>query len=227
MREAALCGALEGEASEALEAMARRRRIGRTETLAWQDEPSPVVGIVRKGTVKLTVTDAEGDEQIVGIARPGEFIGRPFGGSLPYGIGAATPAEVCVFPRNAFDALAKRFPDVGHALLNVTLDELERTRRWLSMLGKKNAAQKLATLLIEIAATRSGGRVVDIATSIDLPFRRHQIADMLGLTVETVSRQFTDLRKRGIIELPASRQVILRDPDTLLAMSGQAPTSRH
>lgn len=227
VRAASLCGAVEGEASAALEAMARRRRIARTETLAWQDEPSPLVGIVRKGTVKLTVTDSEGDEQIVGIARAGEFIGRPFGGPLPYGIGTTGTAEVCVFPRNAFDALAIRFAEVGHALLALTLEELERTRRWLGMLGKKNAGQKLAAFLIEIAATRSAGRVTDIATSIDLPFRRHQIADVLGLTVETVSRQFTELRKRRIIELPTSRQVILRDPEALLAMSGQVSALRH
>lgn len=227
MRAAALCGAIDGEASKALEALARRKRITRTETLAWQDEESPMVGIVRKGIVKLTVTDSEGDEQIVGIARPGEFIGRPFGGPLPYGIGATTTAEVCVFPRKAFDALATRYAPLGHALLTLTLEELERTRRWLGMLGKKNAGQKLAAFLVEIAATRSAGRMTDIATTIEMPFRRHQIADVLGLTVETVSRQFTELRKRRIIELPTSRQIVLRDPEALLAMSGQGSFSRH
>lgn len=227
VRSLALCGAVGEEAGEALEALVRRKRITRSETLAWQDEPSPVVGIVRKGLVKLTVTDCEGDEQIVGIARAGDFIGRPFGGPLPYGIGAATTAEICVFPRNAFDSLATRFADLGHALLKLTLDELERTRRWLGMLGKKNAGQKLAAFLVEFAATRSEGQVTEVAPTIDMPFRRHQIADVLGMTVETVSRQFTELRKRRIIDLPTSRQIVLRDPDALLVMSGQGTISRH
>lgn len=227
VRGNALCGAVTGEARDALAALGRRKRITEPASLSWEGETSPHVGIVRSGIVKLTVSRALGDEQIVGIARAGEFIGRPFGGTVPYGLGAAGTAEVCIFPRDAFDRLAGIHSAIGHELLTSTLAELDRTRRWLGMLGKKNAEQKLAAFLAEFGELRLHADAGLDPVVMELPFNRQQIADILGLTIETVSRQFTWLRRRKIIELPTSKCVVVIDRDALLALSGECNVSRH
>lgn len=227
VRQSALCGAIGGAAAQALSGLAQRERIAVAGNLSCQDEPSPVVGVVRSGLVQLTARRRESEEQIVGVARGGEFIGRPFGGAMPYAISAATDAELCLFPRDAFDGLAVRFPDLGHALLTLSLDELERTRRWLGMLGKKTSAQKVAAFLAEIAGLRSrNGEAID-AVPFELPFTRQQIADILGLTLETVSRQFTVLRTTRAIRLLPNRRVAIADVPTLLALAGENPQSWH
>ena len=228
VRKAALCGAVDAASGEALAALGRRQRLAVVEGVAWQDEPSPVVGVVRGGIVQLTARRSGEGEQIVGVARAGEFIGRPFGGPMPYAISAATDAEVCLFPRDGFDRLAIEHPDLGHALLTVTLDELERTRRWLGMLGKKTSGQKVAAFVAEIAGLRwQADRASPRATVAELPFTRLQIADVLGLTFETVSRQFTMLRASGAIRPRPNRRLEIVDPELLLTLSGESADSWH
>ena len=94
---------------------------------------------------------ADGREQIVGIVFSSDFIGRPFGKESPYGVTALTDAEVCVFTRAAFDGFAKEHPDLQHKLLERTLDELDRARHWMMLLGRKSATEKVASFLLQMA----------------------------------------------------------------------------
>jgi CRP/FNR family transcriptional regulator len=108
-------------------------------------------GNVITGVLKLSVSTADGREQIVGVVFPSDFIGRPFGKESPYGITALTEAEVCIFTRSAFDSFAKDHPNLQHKLLQRTLDELDRARQWMMLLGRKTASERIATLLIEVS----------------------------------------------------------------------------
>ena len=155
---------------------------------------------------------------------PSDFIGRPFGATSGHGVTALTEARVCVFSRRDFDAFAREHPALEHKLLQRTLAELDRTRRWMLLLGRKSASEKLATFLLEMSE-----RLIDPGCGdapelplkrFALPFSRQQVADVLGLTIETVSRQFTRMKAEGLIDLPSRREVIILDHAALSAEAG-------
>jgi len=218
VRNRAICSALDAGELEALNAIGRRRNLRAGESLIWEGEDSVLVANVIEGVL-------DGREQIVGVVYPSEFIGRPFGGTSGHGVTALTDARVCVFARRDFDAFAREHPALEHKLLERTLGELDRTRRWMLLLGRKSASEKLASFLVELAERLApAGCEVDFAEAgpvqLELPFSRQQIADVLGLTIETVSRQFTRLKNEGIVDLPSRREVVILDPDALAAEAG-------
>lgn len=221
VRNRAICSALDTAEITALNAIGRRRTLAAGETLLWEGEDTPLVANVIEGVLKLSSGTEDGREQIVGVVYPSDFIGRPFGGTSGHGVTALTDARVCVFNRRDFDAFAREHPGLEHKLLRRTLDELERTRKWMVLLGRKSASEKVASFLLEMverlddhtcgAGEQTGARVVT------LPFSRQQIADVLGLTIETVSRQFTRLKAEGLIDLPSRRDVAILDHEGLVA----------
>ena len=226
VRNRAICSALDGGELEALNAIGRRRNLKAGESLIWDGEDSVLVANVIEGVLKLSTGTEDGREQIVGVVYPSEFIGRPFGGTSNHGVTALTDARVCVFARRDFDAFAREHPALEHKLLERTLGELDRTRRWMLLLGRKSASEKLASFLLELSERLTPVTCeVDFgeetgAKRLELPFSRQQIADVLGLTIETVSRQFTRLKSEGVIDLPSRREVVILDPDALAAEAG-------
>ena len=166
----------------------------------------------------------DGREQIVGVVYPSDFIGRPFGSTTGHGVTALTEAKVCVFSRRDFDAFAREHPALEHKLLQRTLGELDRTRRWMLLLGRKSAGERVASFIMEMSE-----RLVEQGCQgshdqplgrFTLPFSRQQVADVLGLTIETVSRQFTRLKSEGLIDLPSRREVEIIDREGLVAEAG-------
>jgi CRP/FNR family transcriptional regulator len=159
----------------------------------------------------------------VGVAYPSDFIGRPFGQTSRASVVALTDARVCVFARNDFDRFAREHPELEHKLLERTLSELDRTRSWMMLLGRKTAPEKIATFLLEMSerlAETGCQPSFGPARRFSLPFSRQQVADVLGLTIETVSRQFTKLKNDGVIELPSRREVEIVNRGALLALAG-------
>ena len=224
VRNQAICASLDQGEVAALNAIGRRRNLTAGESLIWEGEDSILVANVIEGVLKLATGTEDGREQIVGVVYPSDFIGRPFGGTTSHGVTALTDARVCVFSRRDFDAFASAHPALEHKLLQRTLAELDRTRRWMLLLGRKSASEKVASFLLELSE-RLAPATCDTtpeahAKRFTLPFSRQQIADVLGLTIETVSRQFTRLKADGIIDLPSRREVLIRDVGALAAESG-------
>ncbi len=223
IRNRAICAALDPTELEALNAIGRRRNLAAGESLMWEGEDAVLVANVIEGVLKLFAGTEDGREQIVGVVYPSEFIGRPFGTTNGHGVTALTDARICVFNRRDFDAFARQHPALEHKLLDRTLAELDRTRRWMLLLGRKSASEKLASFLLEMAErlVEPGCKVsFEQARTLTLPFSRQQIADVLGLTIETVSRQFTRLKDDGIIALPSRREVVILAHDALVAEAG-------
>ena len=190
--------------------MGRRQRVKAGHTLLWEGDDAPVVANVLEGVLKLVVAATEGREQIVGLVFPSDFIGRPFGKESPYSATAMTDAEVCIFNRNSFDDFASSHPDLQQKLLRRTLDELDRARHWMMLLGRKSASEKVASFLLEMSERLSGqGCDAGVQGGFELPFGRQQIADILGLTIETTSRQLTKMRADGVLVLNRQGQVRL------------------
>ena len=216
VRNRAICSDLTREELTLLNGIGRQRTLMPGEQLIWEGDEAVLVANVVSGLLKLSSQTADGREQILGVAYPSDFLGRPFGGSTPYGVEALTNAQVCVFERREFDRFAKDHPRLEHKLLERTLSELDRTRRWMLLLGRMNAEQKLASFLLQAAdrATEMGAQVND-NDSFDLMLSRQQVADILGLTIETVSRQMTKMKAQGLIDLPSRRTVTILDREAL------------
>lgn len=224
IRNRAICADLSSEELAVLNTIGRRKTVAAGEQLIWEGEEAILVGNVIEGLLKLSSGTADGKEQIVGLVYPSDFIGRPFGATTPYGVEALTESRVCIFQRSDFDAFAKDHPRLEHKLLERTLSELDRTRRWMLLLGRMDAEQKLASFLLEAfdrSAMANGCLAPDGDNqTFELPIGRQQIADVLGLTIETVSRHFTRLKKEGILGLPSRREVTILDRAALEARAG-------
>lgn len=220
VRHRAICSVLTRDDLADLECLGRRKRVRRGETLIWEGDDAPVVANVLDGMLKLTTATGDGRELIVGMSYPSDFLGRPFGGSSSNSATALTDTEICVFTRASFDRFAKAHPELEHELLERTLTELDRAREWMLLLGRKSAAERVASFLLEMSERlagetgEAGGAPLD---RFELPVSRQQIADILGLTIETVSRQLGRMRDAGTIRLPDRRTVEILDREALEA----------
>ena len=222
VRNRAICGALSDTEREMLGREGRTIHVKRGQTLLWEGEDALLVANVIEGVLKLSTSTSDGREQIVGVVYPSDFIGRPFGERSHHSVTALVDAKVCVFARSAFDRFARQHPELEHRLLGRALDELDRARRWMLLLGRKSAAERVASFLLELserlaAASDDGKPYIDL---FDLPLDRQQIADVLGLTIETISRQLTALRASGVIETPSRRAIHILDRARLQAIAG-------
>lgn len=224
VRNRAICAALDNEELKALNAIGRRKALTAGDPLIWEGDDSLLVANVIDGILKLTNSTEDGREQIVGVVYPSDFIGRPFGVTTNHSVTALTDSIVCVFSRSDFDRFASDHPALEHKLLKRTLDELDRTRSWMLLLARKSAEEKVATFLLDMST-----RLVDATCStpdggplnhFELPFSRQQIGDILGVTIETVSRQMTRMKRDGILDLPTRRSVKILDRFALEAMAG-------
>lgn len=207
VRASAICGSLDALGLDELSRMGRKVHLRPGQTLLWEGDESVLVGNVLEGMLKLSTVTGDGREQIVGIVFPSDFIGRPFGKDSHHSVTALTEARVCVFRRGAFDDFAGAHSGIETALLRRTLDELDRARRWMLLLGRMSATERVASLLLEMI-----DRLGDAsAAPISLPLSRQQMGDLLGLAIETVSRTMTRFEREGLIGLPGGRRVVLRD----------------
>lgn len=217
VRELAICRTLDGEEVGELSALGRRRQVKRGEVLQWEGEESLLVGNVIEGVVKLSASTRNGKDQTLGVAYAGDFIGRPFGAHSLQTVTALSDVRVCTFRRAGFDTFARSHPRLEHDLLERTLADLDQARSWLVRLGQRDALQRVAGFLLEISrrVARNEPAALDAPLRFTLPFKRQDIADLLGLTIETVSRQFTALKLDGIIAIPSQRDIVIIDAEGL------------
>jgi len=136
---------------------------------------------------------------MVGLLMPSDFIGRPGRDQIDFDVIANSDITLCCFQRKPFEKMVIDTPHIAQRLMELALDELDAARDWMVLLGRKTAREKITTL-IEMLLRRSETATRDGAKPVELHLTRHQIADYLGLTLETVSRQFNALKKDGIIE---------------------------
>ena len=219
IRNRAICADLDDSEIGLLNGIGRRRQLEAGEQLMWEGDEAVLVANVIDGVLKLASHSADGGEQILGLAYPSDFLGRPFGETAPYGVEALTEAQICVFERKDFDRFARDHPRLEHKLLERTLTELDRSRRWMMLLGRMNAGQKVASFLLELT-DRLGKAGAGGESFVTLPLSRQQMADVLGLTIETVSRQLSRLRSAGLIDTPSRREIVLRDRRELEDLAG-------
>lgn len=221
VRTHAMCSILDDREREEFARLGRQMAVPTGQTLMWEGTDSMVVANVVSGALKLSTSVQDGREQIVGVVYPSDFIGRPFGKTSPHSVTALSDARLCVFPRGAFDMFARSHPDLEHRLLRRTLDELDRARGWMLLLGRASAREKVATFIRDVAERLATEGDAPLG-QFELPLSRQQIADILGLTIETVCRQLTAMKRAGVIDLIGRRAVAILDPEQLEDMAHAA-----
>ena len=217
IRHRSVCGSLADEELAALSKVARKRLCGPNQTIFADGDEAKYYFCMVRGIVKLVKTFTTGEQHIIGLVYPPELLGEPLNPHHSYSAEAATEVELCCFPRAPFDALLKSNPNFKQALLEATLQELKICRNWSLLLARKSAYEKVASFLYMLASRIlvAGCAPSPAQVHVRLPFTRAEIADYLGLTLETVSRQLSHLKSKKVIELPTSRDVVIPDLNAL------------
>jgi len=222
IRHRAVCARCETDELARLEEIKYYRSYEAGQTIVWAGDPMDFVGSVVSGIATLTQTMEDGRRQMVGLLLPSDFVGRPGRAVAGYDVVAVSDLVMCCFRAKPFESMMRQTPHIGQRLLEMTLDELDAAREWMLVLGRKSAREKIASLISIIARRdaaltmrKSQGRV-----SVDLPLTREAMSEYLGLTLETVSRQISALKKDGVIELQGKRHIIIPDFNRLLEEAG-------
>lgn len=217
-RHKGVCGALTPEQLTKLNRFTNRHSYESGHELLSADEDVHRYSNILRGVVKLSKLLADGRQQIVGLQFAPDFMGRPFRAQSNVIADAATEVQVCSFPKAVLEELIKESPQLEHRMHEQVLDELDEAREWMLTLGRKSAGEKVASFLYLIAA-HIDPEIEDHEGPVEfeLPLKRSDIADFLGLTIETVSRQITKLRKAGIVEVENNRGVVVPNLERLRA----------
>jgi len=222
IRHRAVCAKCETDELELLEEIKYYRSFEAGQPIIWSGDRMDFVGSVVSGIATLTQTMEDGRTQMVGLLLPSDFVGRPGRGSAAYDVVATTDLVMCCFRKKPFETLMRTTPHIAERLLEMTLDELDAAREWMLVLGRKTAREKIASLLSIIARRDATlnlrGKQDDIV--FDLPLTREAMADYLGLTLETVSRQISALKRDDVIRLEGKRHVTVPSFQRLLEEAG-------
>ena len=186
----------------------QRRPAG--DALFSEGDKADTVYEVMSGMVRLYKLLPDGRRQVTGFLTAGQLLGLAPEGACVFSAEAITEVSVVTYPRDAFERLIDEVPGFARRLLAVTSHELRAAQDQMVLLGRKTAAEKLASFLLLIGVRQSAGQ-----DEIDVPMTRGDIADYLGLTVETVSRTMTRLRQDGLIALPTPARVVVLDRESL------------
>ena len=173
-----------------------------------ENEPADYLYKVASGAVRTYKVLVDGRRQVAAFYLPGDIFGLETGAEHSFSAEAITDSRILVIKRSAVVALAARDNEVAREMWALTARELERIQAHMFLLIK-SAQERVAGFLLEMA-----GRVPD-AGVVELPMSRQDIADYLGLTIETVSRTLTHLERSAAIELPTSRRILLRNRSAL------------
>ncbi|MFN3578524.1 MAG: transcriptional regulator FnrL, partial [Tabrizicola sp.] len=218
----AVCARCDTDELTRLEQIKYYRSFQAGQTIIWSGDRMEFVGSVVSGIATLTQTMVDGRRQMVGLLLPSDFVGRPGRATAAFDVTATTDLVMCCFRKKPFEDMMVSTPHIAQRLLEMTLDELDAAREWMLLLGRKTAREKIASL-IAIIARRDAAlhlRQPTGALAVDLPLTREEMADYLGLTLETVSRQISALKRDGVISLEGNRRVKIADINRLMEEAG-------
>jgi CRP/FNR family transcriptional regulator, anaerobic regulatory protein len=195
-------------------------RSQQTETLApgqalfWEGDDAVQIFDVLEGMLRVYRIMSDGRRAIMGFIYPGDILGVSFQNRYLFTAEAVTTVKVRRFARGCFFAIINKLPALRPQLFAILCDEMSAAQDQMLLLGRKNAEERIVSFLL--AVHRKRARTADI----ELPMGRQDIADYLGLTIETVSRMMTSLTRRGLIAAGARRTVTLRKLSTLREIAG-------
>jgi len=192
----------------------RTRVLKRGETLFVAGDDNNACATLIEGALKVTGTDEDGTEHILALIHPAGFVGELFQPFTHYDVVALNNCRLCVFARSEVEDAFGRHPALARALMRRSQEDVYESRKLMALSARRGASERVAGLLAELAhaASRSSCHP---ASRFDLPLTRGEIAALLGLTIETVSRSFTALEDDGLILRKGARGIELPDPARL------------
>lgn len=186
------------------------------EALFYEGDDTANLYEVIEGVVRVYKIFADGRRQVISFAYPGDLIGFGQAETFRFDCDALTRARVRVIPQNSLLRAVRERPELGEKILAIAANQVNSMQDLSIMLCRKSAIERLASFLIYLVR-RSPESMA--SSQVSLPMTRADIADYLGLTIETVSRNFTKLRTMGIIALVGTGAVQVRDMNRLRQLS--------
>jgi CRP/FNR family transcriptional regulator len=207
----AVSGGLSRQATGHLMAVSSLQTKAPGETLFAEGDDADSVYEVVRGMLRLYKLLPDGRRQITGFVSAGHLLGLAPDGVCVYTAEAITEVTLCRYKRTAFERLIDEAPGFAKHVLTATSHDLCAAQNQMLLLGRKAATEKVASFLL-LMADQQGSDGVE---AVGVPMTRSDIADYLGLTIETVSRTLSKLKQGGLIALPTPARIEIRDHDRL------------
>ncbi|MCW3796575.1 cyclic nucleotide-binding domain-containing protein [Sphingomonas sp. BN140010] len=209
-RRVALCGVLDCTDLTTLRCLGGTQALTGGHALFHEGDRASQVYNITNGAIRLTKLLPDGRRQVMGFMFPGDFLGITLGDEHAFTAEALGDTLLCRFPRARFDEFVEEHPELERELYRKAAHELAAAQAQMLLLGRKSAAERLASFFLDLAARQQR---LTAATSrfVDLPMCRADVADYLGLTKETVSRLLAQLKQQRLLRLETLNQVELLD----------------
>lgn len=212
-----VCNAIEDKDLARLASVAMTREISKGETFIEEGEAASDFFNITSGTVKLYKLLPDGRQQVTGFATAGHFLGLAVSDTYAFSAEAIETTQLCRFSRPKLRELVHDFPALEQRLLETACNELVAAQEQMLLLGRKTARERVASFLVARAETQLPCTAPD--GRIPLPMTRSEIADYLGLTIETVSRTMSRFKAERRIAIPSNAEVVLLDRPWLEGMA--------
>lgn len=210
------CGSFQDQHRQRLEKIGHMVRLERGEYLFHQNAQAVSVYLVKQGMVMLERSNADGKRQVLAFLHPGDFLGFTAGGThYRYSVYALQSTELCAFRRQPFIDLCNEYPELKNQLGIVNNRALEHAMDHIFTLGNKNAHERLCFFLFNLQQRSGKGG----SHQLELCMSRQDIADYLGLTIETVSRAFSRLEREGVVKFINRHLVEFPQPGKLAKLA--------
>ena len=217
IRSYSFCRCLNDENLEIFSKVSFEKKFTDKENIFLQNDPSTHLYNITEGNVKIYQLLDDGRIQIIGFLYPGDFFGTYKNNKYNYSAEAIGNLRVCVFDQRILDKYMDQNPILAKELLNQTSYELTLAQDRMTVMGRLNAIEKIAIFFINISNQRK--RIGWQSNPISLSMARQDIADYLGLTIETVSREISKLKTSNIIKIISSKQLFINDIEKLKQIS--------
>lgn len=198
-----------GAGDDPLAMMSTPMKFARNSEIYSQDEPAEFLYQLVSGAVRISKLLSDGRRQISAFHFAGDTFGLEAAESHQFSAEAIADSNLLVVKRRAAMELAERDADVSRRLWAAAVGDLGRAQSHMLLLGRKTATERVAAFLLDMAARASR------AGFVELPMSRYDIADYLGLTIETVSRTLTEFDHSGAIDLQSARRLVICRPGAL------------
>ena len=217
-RQLSVCNAIDDADLARLAAIAVVTEVPPGQCFIDEGKPANSFFNITAGTAKLFKLLPDGRRQITGFVGPGHFLGLAVSDTYAFSAEAIERVRYCRFQRARLRALLDDFPLMEKRLLEVASNELVAAQEQMLLLGRKTARERLASFLL--MQSRQGMPCGHSRRRFILPMTRSDIADYIGLTIETVSRTLTRLRTEGLIDFAAQSEVLICRPGALEGLAG-------
>ena len=219
VRLLAICGALNNDELGELKRSGANVDYAAGATITYEGDVATHVYNLTSGTLRLSKLLPDGRRQIAGFLFPGDFLGITMEDEHAFTVEAIGAATLCRFARSRFDGFVEAHPRLERRLYSLAANELAAARQQLVLLGRKTAAERVASFLLMLSDRNESTLDALSASEVVLPMSRSDIADYLGLRIETVSREISSLKASRLIRLTTTHNIRLLDRARLELMA--------